>query len=130
MRKFLEDREHWVIAPREDTRVNLQKDIEEFLEILIFANYGKFTWDDAKIVENKAPKKWQTRVVQAFVILVSLSLLIILFSMPNKFQRMGVDTNILTLIALGVLIIMADKSLEMGLIDGASSFIRAMKDLK
>jgi len=133
MELYIRERERWIIAPRETSLADLQRDFRGLLDILLSGNYGEFRYDAGELVTPRDIPIWQQvlkSVFSALGIVIPISVLYIVYIDPARIQTFGIESNTIVLLSMAWLFLALDSLFSFGLVEKVINLIKTFRELK
>jgi hypothetical protein len=133
MAEFIEERHDQIIAPLNNSQINLFTELRAFLEILLSGKYGEFKHTSSAETAASLPVTPSTGVLRGILrflgTITPVFLLLWMFFFPEALRFLGVENKVISYISLAWLFLAIDANLKLGIVQGVASLAKAMKEL-
>jgi len=127
----IRERERWVIAPTKSTQDDLRRDFFKLGQLYMSGQFGDHDWQvDAVSIEKSKELSAMQKVLRSIFIVLPVVLLGLLFSYPTIQETLGVDATVITIFLISWLLLVIDDSLNLGIVERLSSFVKIIRDLR
>jgi hypothetical protein len=132
---YLRERERWVVAPRENTLERLRHDFYTLTEMFVSGQYGDFEWsaaaEEAAEVPSRSLAERVTGAALRFLGLATpVAILALMILFPQPFSQLGMDRQIVSIVAVAWLLLAIDAVLKLGVVERITDLARALRELR